>query len=256
MSDVSLLPAGPEYREVPDCPGYMAGSDGTIWSCWTRGRWPKRTGDWQLAPRRREKKAGAHFAVLLRTAAGFRVTEFVHRVILTTFVGPCPDGMISCHDPDHDPANNAVNNLRWATPTDNMEDCHRHGRRVCGSKSYNATITEADVEEMFNLRRSGLTHAAIAAKFGVRQQTVTRVLTRQRWRHVVVADTSQAGEKVQTNHARGGRHPLAKMTESSVLEMKRLRREGWTQKRLAEKYGVSQGTISDILTGKIWTHTE
>lgn len=50
----------------------------------------------------------------------------VHRLVLETFVGPCPPGMEACHN-DGNPANNHVSNLRWDTGSSNMLDKRRHG---------------------------------------------------------------------------------------------------------------------------------
>jgi hypothetical protein len=41
----------------------------------------------------------------------------VHRLVLLTFVGPCPKGMESCHG-DGIKSNNCLTNLRWGTPLD------------------------------------------------------------------------------------------------------------------------------------------
>lgn len=51
----------------------------------------------------------------------------VHRLVLTAFVGPCPDGMEGCHN-DGDPSNARLSNLRWDTPRENAQDVIRHGR--------------------------------------------------------------------------------------------------------------------------------
>jgi hypothetical protein len=58
---------------------------------------------------------------------GCAKTTSVHRIVLETFLGPCPDGMEGCHG-DGDPTNNAISNLRWDTGSSNMQDCIRHGR--------------------------------------------------------------------------------------------------------------------------------
>lgn len=39
----------------------------------------------------------------------------IHRLVLESFVGPCPKEMQCCHN-DGNPANNFVGNLRWDTP--------------------------------------------------------------------------------------------------------------------------------------------
>ncbi len=47
---------------------------------------------------------------------------------------------------------------------------------------------------------------------------------------------------------------LAKLPPSNVPEIRRLRREGFTQEWLARKFAVSQGTIHNLLTGKTYRH--
>ncbi len=54
-------------------------------------------------------------------------TTPVHKLVLTAFVGPCPDGMECCHW-DDDYTNNHLSNLRWDTSTSNKHDMVRNGR--------------------------------------------------------------------------------------------------------------------------------
>lgn len=58
-------------------------------------------------------------------SAGKRSRFLVHRLVLTAFVGPCPDGMEGCHG-DGNPANNHLENLRWDTKPANSADSIRH----------------------------------------------------------------------------------------------------------------------------------
>jgi hypothetical protein len=53
-------------------------------------------------------------------------TRKVHRLVLETFVGPCPDGMECCHN-NGDPADNRLENLRWDTLSSNAYDRVEHG---------------------------------------------------------------------------------------------------------------------------------
>lgn len=52
--------------------------------------------------------------------------ELVHRVILRTFVGPCPEGMEAGHL-DGDARNNRLENLAWVTPKENEDHKWGHG---------------------------------------------------------------------------------------------------------------------------------
>lgn len=74
-----------------------------------------------------------HLKVSL-TVNGSGKSEWVHRLILRTFVGECPGGMECCHN-DGNPKNNNVENLRWDTPKSNRYDCVSHGRHHNANKT-------------------------------------------------------------------------------------------------------------------------
>lgn len=116
------------YRLIPGLPTYRAGDDGTIWSS-TPARGTK-VRPWKKMKPIKTSKWG-HLSVNLR--AGVR--RLIHRLILETFVGPCPGGMECCHN-DGDPTNNALSNLRWDTSKANKADMAKHGR-VSGWRARN-----------------------------------------------------------------------------------------------------------------------
>ncbi len=66
-------------------------------------------------------------------------------------------------------------------------------------------------------------------------------------------DMAQKGRQF-VPHRRGSDHRSAKLTESDVLEIRRLRTTGLTQWALARQFGVGQYTIWAIVTGKSWKH--
>lgn len=68
---------------------------------------------------------GGHLRVHLRSSDA-RTQVYVHRLVLRSFVGPCPDGMEGCHN-DGNPANNSLSNLRWDTQSGNQRDRELHG---------------------------------------------------------------------------------------------------------------------------------
>lgn len=51
---------------------------------------------------------------------------FVHRLVLETFVGPCPPGMEALHR-NGNPSDNSLSNLHWGTKIENAADMLRHG---------------------------------------------------------------------------------------------------------------------------------
>ncbi len=50
----------------------------------------------------------------------------------------------------------------------------------------------------------------------------------------------------------GSEHPRSKFSDDQVRLMRRRRAAGWTIKRLSEKYGVCEGAISKIVSGKAY----
>ena len=54
---------------------------------------------------------------------------YVHTLVLEHFVCPRPEGMEACHN-DGNGMNNHIDNLRWDTHKNNMQDQLRHGTHV------------------------------------------------------------------------------------------------------------------------------
>lgn len=115
---------------------------------------------------------------------------YVHQLVLEAFVGPCPDGMESCHFPDRSPLNNRVGNLRWDTPKNNHQDKKAHGTYgrggiMTGVKNGSALLREEDVRE---IRRKYSNREAsqvqLGKEYGVTQAMISRIVLRQNWAHL------------------------------------------------------------------------
>lgn len=145
-----------------------------------------------------------------------RVRFLVHRLVLTTFVGPCPEGMEGCHDPDRSPSNNALSNLRWDTRKGNVDDCRRHGtisrgephrarmRLVAargerhrsrtmpssiarGEAHKNSKLDDARVSLVRFLHIShGASYSMLREWFGVSNATLHRAIHGSTWAHVAM----------------------------------------------------------------------
>jgi DNA-binding XRE family transcriptional regulator len=62
-----------------------------------------------------------------------------------------------------------------------------------------------------------------------------------------------ASAKGKAAKARGTKHHSAKLDEAKVREI-RCMRGTKSQRQLAKEYGVDQGTISAIFSGRTWKH--
>lgn len=121
-----------------------------------------------------------------------------HRLAWITARGDIPDGLCVLHKCDNRKCINP-DHLFLGTKQDNTDDMMRKGRgRFVGLQSpncrkptppkgerhFNAKLTEKQVEEMRAMYGGGATQVAIAAKFGVRQCHVSRILRKESWAHV------------------------------------------------------------------------
>lgn len=176
-----------ELRPIPKCPGYFAGSDGSIWSTWKfkgvgyAGKChqvmtdvPQR----KLKPDLRKTDNRARYTV--KTASGRYRRAYGSHFILEAFIGPRPRGMEACHK-DGDCTNDSVGNLRWGTTVSNKDDMVGHGTRLRGEQINTAKITEDDVRE---IRKTGKPLKPLAEKFGVSETMISLILKRKAWKHV------------------------------------------------------------------------
>lgn len=107
----------------------------------------------------------------------------VHKLVLLAFVGPCPRAHECAHG-DGDRTNNTLGNLRWATRIDNHNDKRKHGTTAKGESNPNAKLTDGTVKLIRCGSASGATQRALARRFGISQQAVSRVLCGKAWAHV------------------------------------------------------------------------
>lgn len=173
-----------EFRDIPNFPGYRAGSDGTIWSCWKRGCKPAMTPAWRALRPKTDRWGYRHICLF---ASGGSRWFTVHRLVLLAFVGPCPPGM-ECRHLDGVPQNNAVSNLCWGTHVDNESDKIKAGTVSKGERHGHAKLTDRAVAE---IRLSGETFRSLAARHNVNRRTVARAAKRETWRHVYTPTPSE-----------------------------------------------------------------
>ena len=102
---------------------------------------------------------------------------YVHRLVLSAFVGPSPEGAAGCHY-DGDRSNNHVSNLRWDGRAGNMQDAIRHDTAPRGERHGFAKLTRDQVRA---IRADDRISRLIAADYGVTRQAVGDIKTRRNW---------------------------------------------------------------------------
>lgn len=150
---------------------YSITTDGQIWS-WKTKRYLKPGRD-----------LSGHLRVVL--CNGRMNTKKVHRLVLETYVGPCPKGMM-CRHLDGNPANNKLDNLCWGTNSENQKDSIKHGTHNTaghfGEKHHNTKLTNRDrrliiYEYMTRLFRQ----KTIAKNYGIDKSIVGRLVHGRMW---------------------------------------------------------------------------
>ena len=105
---------------------------------------------------------------------------YPHKAVLEAFVGPRPQGMEACHN-NGDPFDNRLENLRWDTPRNNQLDRIKHGTSNRGERCASAKLTEAQIRA---IRTDSRLQREIAAEYGVRENTISRIKSGKRWGHI------------------------------------------------------------------------
>ncbi len=103
-----------------------------------------------------------------------------HRLSYELLVGPIPKDICvlhicdnpSCVNPDH---------LWLGTHADNSADKVAKNRQEKGEDRKDAKLTE---DQILLIRRDNRIHSKIAEEYGIDQSTVSRIRSREDWRHV------------------------------------------------------------------------
>jgi hypothetical protein len=137
-----------------------------------------------------------------------------------------------------------------------------------------AAAEEKRAAEIRRLWSAGTTGRALAAKFGMAPSKVSGIvgdlprpvryagpesaprlppLPRPT---VPLLPPEPADRLVREPTVRGSQHGRALLDEAKVIEMRRLRSQGWSTGRLATRYGVARNTACYAISGRTWGHIE
>lgn len=108
----------------------------------------------------------------------------IHRLVALAFLGPPPTPSHQVAHCNGDPYDNRLENLRWATATENNRDKAVHGTQCKGSTHGKSKLKETDVPAIRALAKSGIGPTAIAKTYGVRKGTIQFLLEGRTWSHV------------------------------------------------------------------------
>lgn len=132
--------------------------------------------------------------------------------------------------------------LKWSEESKRkLSESIKLSGRTKGSKNSNTKLTEEDVLQIKELIKEGFSLTEISKKHNVSHAAISRIKTGDNWYYI--------GDDVSYFEYHGN----AKLTESKVIEIKLLIKEGkMNQKDIAEKFNISNTTVNKISTGEIW----
>jgi len=107
----------------------------------------------------------------------------VPHLVLNAFVGPCPAGQQGRHL-NCDPSDNRLSNLAWGTQQENDADSMRLGYIMRGELHGAAKLTDSQIIEIRELRRTGVLGRLIADQYGVSTSLIYLIAKKKVWSHV------------------------------------------------------------------------
>lgn len=175
-----------ELKSIPAFPDYEITKEGRVWSRprntfdgrMLHGKWLK---PWVDTP--------GYWVIDLRND-GKTFHRYVHRLVLETFVGPCPQEMECCHG-DRNRLNCNLNNLRWGTRSENRKDAINHGTHKNpinpGETNPRAILSEQDVRTIIYIHRTRIMiMAEIAKLYNVSRSAISEITNKRNWKHLWV----------------------------------------------------------------------
>lgn len=126
------------------------------------------------------KKRSGHLMVVLHGADKLRPQLLVHRLVLIAFAGPPPTPLHECAHNDGKPANNRIENLRWATRAENHHDKVAHGTHNRGEWHPHCKVSDDTVRR---IRASTAAINEIAAELGMDYRYVWAIKTERTRRY-------------------------------------------------------------------------
>lgn len=111
--------------------------------------------------------------------------HLVHRLVAQAFLGNPPDGKDIVNHKNGIRTDNSVENLEWCNKSENALHAINilkvsWGDHCKGEKNPKCKLTDQDVLDIRQLSKSGATNTALAKRYAVSQQHISRIVLRQR----------------------------------------------------------------------------
>jgi uncharacterized protein (DUF433 family) len=230
-----------QWLPVPEWPGYDVSDWGRIRS-WKRRASRKR--GWEIGDTPRVLKGkrwpdGRSTIVLSRNDGRDTRKYYIHSLVLTAFVGPCPEGMEACHFPNENPGDNRLSNLRWDTRRENRLDVYRNGGLTSN------VLSEEDIPVIWGRLASGESMKVIANDYNISYTLIHSIKMGRAWSYLTRNLHALPANCFGRVYA---------LVEADIPVIWSRLMEGETQGAIAKDFGVTRAAIKDIKRGHTWSH--
>jgi hypothetical protein len=162
------------WKPIKDCPGYEVSNQGRVRSYWkvVGQGYGKGTASFITdIPQKILKDSITEDGYLYVRLKGKHCP--IHRLVLETFVGPCPENC-ECRHLDSNRSNPDLTNLSWGTRKENAIDRKSNGTEIFvnGEKHPNAKLTDEQVVEIKVSLDKGFGLSELGREYGVTPQAI------------------------------------------------------------------------------------
>jgi len=195
-------------------------------------------GGWAILPERIMKLKKTNFGYLSCHLYNNGINKHigVHRLVAENFLEN-PDNKPTVNHIDANKENNHVSNLEWATQSEQMKHALANNLlELRGDTKYSKEFKKEILQYYLD---NDISISKLALKFGVSSRTAGRVVSASGMRKVV--DKPVKAPKINVQDI---------ITEEDVVEIKRLRSEGYTLSAIGKMFNRSATHIHRILAGK------
>ncbi len=157
-----------DAKSIPGYPTYYARPNGEIW----RDAPAKITGFATIKPKIFKLSTISNqkgYVMVQPYVDKKRCIRYVHRLVLSTFKGDCPE-YYECDHIDRNVNNNHINNLRWVTKDQNMKNRGKMRSRT----HYNSKV-KPFFDDIKKLLSEGYTKAQLAKQYNVCKETISNI---------------------------------------------------------------------------------